>query len=240
MTDVHDNTATASPAPLGVTDAAAQITYETSRRNFLGRSGAVLGVAAVGSLATLMAACKDDGVTPPVKGKAVVSLPLTSDTDILKFALFLELLEADFYTKAVASGVLSGVVATLATSIRDHEKTHVAALTSALGTSAFGTADVSFNFGSSLASQASFLATAQTLEATGVGAYLGALGSIQSRSLRTTAGSIFTIEARHLAAVRVFNNAPGGPVPAAFETGKTPADVVAAVVGTGFVTKGLG
>lgn len=239
MTDVLDNTATASPAPLGVTDAAAEITYETSRRNFLGRSGAVLGVAAVGSLATLMAACKDDAVTSP-KGKAVVTLPLTSDTDILKFALFLELLEADFYTKAVASGVLSGAVATLATSIRDHEKTHVAALTTALGTSAFGTADVSFNFGSSLATQGSFLATAQTLEATGVGAYLGALGSIQSRSLRTTAGSIFTIEARHLAAVRAFNNAPGGPVPAAFETGMTPAAVVAAVVGTGFVTKGLG
>ena len=239
MTDVHDNTATASPAPLGVTDAAADITYETSRRNFLGRSGAVLGVAAVGSLATLMAACKDDGVTA-VKGKAVVTLPLASDTDILKFALFLELLEADFYTKAVASGVLSGAVATLATSIRDHEKTHVAALTTALGTSAFGTADVSFNFGTSLATQGSFLATAQTLEATGVGAYLGALGSIQSRSLRTTAGSIFTIEARHLAAVRAFNNAPGGPVPAAFETGMTPAAVVAAVVGTGFVTKGLG
>ncbi len=216
-----------------------EISYDSSRRNFLGRTGAVLGIAATGSIASLMAACSDDNPAGP-GAAAVVTLPLTSDVDIMKFALFLELLEADFYTKAVASGVLSGAVAALATGIRDHEIAHVAALTSALGNSAFGPTAVAFDFGTTLANQASFLATAEVLEKTGVGAYLGALGSITSRALRTTAGSIYTIEARHYAAIRIFSNAAGGPVPAAFETAVAPEAVVAAVVGTGFVKKGLG
>lgn len=214
-----------------------EISYETSRRAFLTSAGK--GLAVAGTMGMVMAACGDNS-TGLAASPAVVKLPLQSDTDILKFALFLELLEADFYTKAVASGILSGAVATLATSIRDHEVVHVSALQAALGAASFGKADVGFDFGTSLANQGSFLATAQTLEQTGVGAYLGALGSIQSRTTRTTAGSIFTIEARHLAAIRVFNNAPGGPVPNAFETPMTPQAVVNAVIGTKFVTKGLG
>lgn len=237
MTDHTTRTPPGDSAPLSATP---EIAWETGRRAFFGRSGALLGIAAAGTLTSLLAACGDDGDPVGPGDTPVVTLPLTSDTDIMKFALFLELLEADFYTKAVSAGVLTGTVATLATSIRDHEVAHVNALTSALGADAFGPADVEFDFGASLGSQASFLATAQTLEGTGVGAYLGALGSISSKSLRTTAGSIYTIEARHYAAVRALNNAASGPVPAAFETPVAPADVVAAVVGTGFVRKGLG
>lgn len=212
------------------------INFDTNRRSFLRTAGAI---GAAGSVIGLLAACGKDSTTAPVS-KAVVTLPLTSDTDILKFALFLELLESDFYTKAVAKGILSGAVLTLATSIRDHEQTHVSALQSALGASAFTSADVSFDFGTSLTSQATFLATSEVLEKTGVGAYLGALGAITSRAVRTTAGSIYTIECRHLAAIRVYNNASAGPVQVAFEVGVAAADVVTAVVGTGFVKKGLG
>ena len=212
------------------------INFDTNRRSFLRTAGAI---GAAGSVVGLLAACGKDDATAPVN-RAVVTLPLTSDTDILKFALFLELLEADFYTKAVAKGILNGAVLTLGTSIRDHETVHVAALQTALGANAFTSSDVAFDFGASLNSQTTFLATAEVLEKTGVGAYLGALGSITSRSLRTTAGSIFTIEARHLAAIRVYNNASAGPVQTAFEVGVAAADVVAAVVGTGFVKRGLG
>ncbi|MEO6057246.1 MAG: ferritin-like domain-containing protein [Gemmatimonadales bacterium] len=201
-----------------------------SRRRFFAVSGAAAALAVLG--------CSDNN-GPGTSGGAVVTLPLQSDTDILKFALFLELLEADFYTKAVASGVLSGGVSTLATSVRNHETTHVDALQAALGSASFGENDVAFDFGSSFANQTNFLATAQLLEETGVSAYLGALPSIQSKAVRTTAGSIFTIEARHAAAFRAYNNASGGPVPAAFTMPMTPAEVVAAVQGTGFVTKGL-
>jgi rubrerythrin len=217
-------------------DLFATISYDTSRRNFLRRAGTV---AAAGSVVGMLSACSDDDSTGPT-GSAVVTLPLRSDGDILKFALFLELLEADFYTRAVARGVLTGPVAALATSIRDHELAHVAFLQSALGSEAFGFGDVSFDFAASLNTQASFLATAQVLEQTGVGAYLGALGSIQSRGTRVAAGSIFTVEARHLAAVRAYNNASGGPVPNAFETGVAPEAVIDAVSATGFVRRGLG
>ncbi len=217
-------------------DLFATISYDTSRRSFLRKAGTV---AAAGSMVGLLAACSDDDSTGPRNG-AVVTLPLQSDADILKYALFLELLEADFYTKAVARGNLTGPVSALATSIRDHEVAHVSFLQSALGSASFGYDQVAFDFGASLNTQASFLATAQVLEQTGVGAYLGALGSIQSRGTRVAAGSIFTVEARHLAAVRAYNNAAGGPVPNAFETGVAPDAVVSAVVGTGFVTRGLG
>ncbi len=200
-----------------------------SRRHFLKLSGAAAALAVLG--------CSDDDNNG--NSDAVVTLPLQSDTDILKFALFLELLEADFYIKGVASGALSGGVAALATSVRNHESTHVDALQGALGADAFDEADVGFDFGNTFASQASFLAVAQTLEETGVGAYLGALPSIQSKAIRTTAGSIFTIEARHAAAFRAYNNASGGPVPAAFVAPMTPDQVVAAVQATGFVTRGL-
>ena len=241
------NTDLAAAAPSSLYPA---ISYETSRRGFLRSAGKGLAVAS--TMGLVVAACKGDptGTVPPPLRRAlaehdghdpVVTLPLRSDTDILKFALFLELLEADFYTKAVAAPrLLTGIVKTLATSIRDHENTHVSALQAALGAASFGTADVGFEFGTALATQASFLATAQVLEQTGVGAYLGQLGRIQSRAIRTTAGSIFTIEARHLAAIRVFNNSAGGPVPNAFETPTTAEAVVNAVVATQFVTKGLG
>lgn len=202
----------------------------TSRRTFL-------QLATASGVLLAAAACSDSPTAPT--SQALVSLPLKNDTDVLKFALFLELLEADFYTKAVASGKLGGAVASLAASVKAHETTHVSALQSALGSLAFGASDVSFDFGTSLTSQATFLATAQTLEETGVAAYLGALGAIQSRALRVTAGSIFTIEARHAAAFRAFNNSASGPVPAAFEAPKTPEQIVAIVQGTGFVKKGL-
>ncbi|MEP6779647.1 MAG: ferritin-like domain-containing protein [Gemmatimonadaceae bacterium] len=220
-----------------------EIGYEATKRASLGSFGSLgyAGLATAGTLGVLIAsACSSDKTTNPIVYPAVISLPLTSDTDILKFALFLELLESDFYTKAVASGVLSGPVATLCASIQRHEAAHVAALQAALGANAFTANDVGFNFGTALASQASFLATSQTLEMTGVGAYLGALPSISSKAVRTTAGSIFTMECRHYSAIRVFNNAPGGPVPNAFETGVPAATVLAAVKSTNFVTKGLG
>ncbi len=200
-----------------------------TRRDFVTIAGAMTALAVAG--------CSNDNNGPSTG--AVVTLPLASDTDILKFALFLELLEADFYTKAVASGVLTGGVATLAASVKAHETAHVNALQAALGSAAFTTSDVGFDFKTSLSTQASFLATAETLEMTGVHAYLGALPSITDCATRTTAGSIYTIECRHYAAFRAYNG-EAAPVPSPFETPMTPEQIVASVQATGFVTKGLG
>lgn len=205
------------------------------RRTFLKWSGGTL------VFGGLLAACEDDDddmMGPPPDDDPVVTLPLQNDTDILKFALFLELLEEDFYVKAVNAGILSGNVLTLATNVRNHESAHVDFLQTALGAEAFTQDDVEFDFGAALADQASFLATAQVLEQTGVNAYLGALPLIQARANRTAAGSIFTVEARHTAAFRAFNGA-AEPVPDAFEEGLSPEQIVAAVVATGFVVEGL-
>lgn len=213
---------------VGVPGLLARWSGPTSRRTFVKWSGATAAALAVG-------ACGDDNnnnnPTP------VLTLPLQNDTDIFNFALFLELLERDFYTQATASGKLSGNILDLAGAIQQHESDHVDAIKGKLGSAAIDESKVEFNFGTSLDTQASFLATAQTLEETGVAAYLGAIGMITSKANRRTAGSIFTIEARHAAAIRTYNNA--APVPNAFESGKSPADIVAAVKATGFVTKGL-
>lgn len=217
-------------------DFIARLRGPSNRRNFLKLSGGAFALVTVG------AACDDDdddGMMGPPDDGPVVTLPLQNDTDILKFALFLELLEEAFYIQAVDAGILSGNVLTLATNVRNHESAHVDFLQTALGAAAFTQADVEFDFSAALGSQASFLATAQTLEQTGVMAYLGALPLLTSRQNRTAAGSIFTIEARHTAAFRAYNNAAGGPVPDAFEDPATPEQIVATVQGTGFVVSGL-
>lgn len=198
------------------------------------------GRVAVGALGVLALAACGSEPTNPAFAKSVILLPLENDSDIMRFALLLALLEVDFYTRAIASGVLSGNVATLAASIRAHKASHVSTLQSALGTNAIATDQLAFNFGTALASQASFLAIAQSLKQTSVGAYLGVAHSIASRSVRTTIGSIGTVEARHCAALRIFNNSSGGPVAAAFETPLTPQAVVNALTATAFITKGLG
>ncbi|MEP6779215.1 MAG: ferritin-like domain-containing protein [Gemmatimonadaceae bacterium] len=197
------------------------------------------GLVAAGALGVLTLAACGAQPTNPAFAKSLILLPLENDSDIMRFALLLALLEVDFYTKAVASGVLSGNVATLAASIRTHKISHVSTLQSALGTNAITTDQIAFNFGAALISQASFLTTAQSLKQTSVGAYLGVAHSIASRSVRTTLGSIGTVEARHYAALRIFNNASGGPVPVAFETPLTPQAVVNALTTTSFITKGL-
>lgn len=132
------------------------------------------------------------------------------DADVLNFALTLEYLEAAFYEGALkqVSG-LSSEVKALATTLRDNEQAHVAALTTAiksLGAKPVKAPGVSF--GGAFASQASFLKLAQTFEDTGVSAYNGAGPSLQSKKLLAAAGSIVQVEARHAAAIRSLNGKP--------------------------------
>ncbi|MEP6765089.1 MAG: ferritin-like domain-containing protein [Gemmatimonadaceae bacterium] len=196
----------------------------------------LIAASALGLLA--LSACGSEP-TNPAFAKSLILLPLENDSDIMRYALLLALLEVDFYTKAIASGVLSSNVATLAASIRTHKTSHVSALQSALGANAITTDQIAFSFGTALATQASFLNTAQSLKRTSVGAYLGIAHSITSRSVRTTLGAISSVEARHYAALRIFGNTSGGPVIAAFETPLTPQAVIDALEASSFITKGL-
>jgi len=133
--------------------------------------------------------------------------------DTLNFALTLEYLEATFYIKAVASGIIpSGDALNSLTVIRDHENEHVTFLKTAI-TAAGGT-PVSFTasnfdftakgtFPNVFSDYGTLLAVAQTFEDTGVRAYKGqAPNLISNNDYLTAALQIHSVEARHAAHVR--------------------------------------
>lgn len=219
-----------------------------TRATFLRRAG-VGGAALVGGGALL-------GSAGPAFAGHSDAVP---DVDILNFALTLEYLEASFYTEALGGPGTTGVPASsatfgrgkitgsrqfagfggrirreahdLLTDIRDHEVTHVNFLRGALGGAAVG--PCTFNFSSALRSVGSFLETAQLLENTGVMAYDGAIRYVDDGNNLQNSAQIATVEARHAAYLNLINR--DSPFPSAFDTGKTPKQIIAAVQGTGFI-----
>ncbi len=133
------------------------------------------------------------------------------DVAILKYALTLEYLEAEFYEEAVRDGGISGPALDAARLIADHEATHVTALRQTLRSlGAKVPAQPTFDFqGTNKGDK--FVPTALVLENTGVRAYLGQAGRLKSKALLAAAASIVTVEARHAAAIAVLvnNNAFG-------------------------------
>lgn len=158
------------------------------------------------------------------KAYSAPSAPADLVLDTLNFALTLEYLEANFYVKAVASGIIpSGDELNSLTTIRDHEKSHVAFLSSAItaagGTPVSFTAD-SFDFtaGGAFANvftdYGTLLAVAQTFEDTGVRAYKGqAPNLISNNDYLTAALQIHSVEARHAAHLREMRQKNGSLVP---------------------------
>jgi len=136
--------------------------------------------------------------------------------DVLQYALKLEYLEAEFYTKAVMSGIVPAGAPTGAyTTIRDHENAHVAFLKTAITASgstpiAKPTFDFSAGNGSNngpfkdvFTNYGLLLAVAQTFEDTGVRAYKGrAAELISNNDVLTAALQIHSVEARHAAHIR--------------------------------------
>ena len=201
-----------------------------SRRNFFAKAGAFIAAA---------------GVAPHL----VQAQTFTSDVDILNYALRLERLEAAFYTvglsrfaatdfanSAFAKNLTTTQVANAYTyfqTIQQHEVNHVSAITAAImsmggtpvavdcyGFQPYGSDNKTF------ASADSFAAVAMVLENTGVMAYDGAIGMVQSATLRTTAATIATVEARHAAYLNQLNGVI--PFPAPYDTPATAATILTA------------
>jgi len=151
------------------------------------------------------------------------------DVDILNYALTLEFLETDFYTKAVKQVKgLSGAEMKLAKELRDNEAEHVDALAATVKKlGGKPVASPTFDFGGAFASRAAFLKTANVLEDTGVSAYNGAAPMIESVDVLAAAGGIVQVEARHAALIRLARNKP--PAPQAFDKASQMDAILAAV-----------
>ena len=154
----------------------------------------------------------------------------TNDVDLLNYALTLEYLEAEMYRQAVASGKLSGDALTLAREFGSHEQAHVDALNATIpklgGTPV--TARQSYKL-PAFTDQATIMGFISKIEDTGVGAYLGQVGSITSPTVLAAAASIYAVEALHASAIRTLMGANANPN-GAFEKGLN-ADTVLAAAG---------
>jgi hypothetical protein len=189
-----------------------------SRADFLKKAMAAGGgLAGGGALLALLA----------TEGRAQTA----TDVSILNFALTLEELEAAFYREAVAGGALTGRTLRFARVTGAHEDAHVAFLRQALGSAAI--ARPQFNFMGTTTNSQQFIATAVTLEETGVAAYKGQAPLIETPAVLGAALTIHSVEARHAAWVRRI--AGMRPVIGPADAALTREQVLAAVGATGFI-----
>lgn len=188
------------------------LTRSTGRRNFL--RIAALGGAGV-ALPALLAACSDEYTTgvPGTGNTTGVTLDFSTDVGVLNYAYALEQLEADFYTKVVATPYtgMSADEMTLLTAIRDHETIHRDFFAAAIPTAGTKIPNLTTQYTGlvDFTSRTSVLAAAQTFEDLGVAAYNGAGQILKSTAYLGLAGKIVSVEARHAAAIRdvIANNA---------------------------------
>jgi hypothetical protein len=143
----------------------------------------------------------------------------TAINDILNFALTLEYLESEFYTRGVAAHgtLLAGTPAIGAlTLIRDDENHHVTFLKSVLAAAA--TTKPNFDFTAkgtfpdpfNAANYDVFLALAQAFEDTGVRAYKGQAPYLMSnKTVLGAALNIHSVEARHASHIRQMRKSRG-------------------------------
>jgi hypothetical protein len=196
-----------------------QFATETNRRSFLKYAGLV------GVGASLVAG----GVFSAPYAAANVPAVAKGDLDILNYALTLEYLEADFYAMGIAKGFLTGRTLELISPIEEHEKAHVAAVSStikSLGGTPVSKPKITYPAGT-FASKDAFLKTASTFEELGVTAYHGQVPLIQSKDILGAAASIAGVESRHAAIIASLIG--GDPFPHHIEEHVTMATVLAAV-----------
>lgn len=197
-----------------------QTTPKVARRTLLKRTALLAGgIAASGSgLQAATTKPKPKPKSKPAPKKTTKRPPSNnSDLDILNFALGLEYLENNFYARAAQAhaqhAYLHAPLGAIVTTIRDDEAAHVQALSAAI-TKAGGTpaspGDYSFPV-DVFESPIAFTRFAAVLEEIGIGAYLGAIGNIRDGELRKAAASIYGVESRHAALMRLLGGEQFSP-----------------------------
>jgi hypothetical protein len=122
----------------------------------------------------------------------------TGDVAILNYALTLEYLETEFYSKVIAAGLFNGAVGALLKEFGAQEESHVTALKAAV-TSLGGTPATKPEGKFPITTAAKVAELAYTVENLGASAYLGQAANIQSPQVLASALAIHTVEARHAA-----------------------------------------
>ena len=129
----------------------------------------------------------------------------------LQLALTLEYLEAEFYIRALDSGVLpAGRAVDVYNQISKHESAHVEFLKTALGEDSIESPEFDFTAGGLFdpfnpnndMAYAQLLALAQAFEDTGVRAYKGQAPNLMGTPFLTPALQIHSVEARHASEIR--------------------------------------
>ncbi len=145
-------------------------------------------------------------------GKAFAQISGNNAIGALQLALTLEYLEAEFYIKALDSGVLpsGGRAEAVYNQISKHESAHVTFLQTGLGDNSVDSPEFDFTAGGAFdpfnpnndMAYAQLLALAQAFEDTGVRAYKGQAGNLMGTEFLTPALQIHSVEARHASEIR--------------------------------------
>ena len=154
------------------------------------------------------------GMATSSKARAATSSMFFNHEGPLNLALTLEYLEAEFYIKALESGVLpAGRAETVYMQISKHESAHVDFLAEVLGDAAVAKPTFDFTAGGAFdpfnengigqeTAYAQLLALAQAFEDTGVRAYKGQAPALMGTVYLEPALQIHSVEARHASEIR--------------------------------------
>jgi len=167
-----------------------------SRAGLLTRSFAVLGALAGSAIGAAELAAAPGSQLSPAR-----------DREILTLGLLIERLQAAFYAEALKAGRLTGEMQQFASEVGGQEQEHVAYLAAAVGPSAGKSPG--FRFGDATTDPSKFLATAVSLEETGLAVYNGQGVNLTPEAL-AAAARVVSVEARHAAWARAL----AGDVPA--------------------------
>lgn len=183
-----------------------------SRRETLAKAGLFGAGAAAFLLASKTSHAQPAAAEKPMMTAEAAPAPqmmaAAGDLDIVKFALGLERLEASYYAQVLMAhekrAYLPARSLELTQKIAAAKIAHVSALEGAL-TSAGQELPAAMNYqfpAQVFQSPITFAWFAYTLEEIGIGAYLGAVGSIESGEIRNAAASVYGAKAQHAALLR--------------------------------------
>jgi len=126
----------------------------------------------------------------------------TDDRASLLLVVAAELLSLDLYDRALASGKLGPRLVKTFARVRFNEQEHYDAIALQLGPSASKPGDFQFSYpAGTFDSVAGILVAVEAIETAVLGAYLGAVTTLSSSTLRSAFARIAASEAEHLAAV---------------------------------------